>query len=109
MQRVATIWRSPTATCPARPSRSGSTSSRASTYASSGARAVDEVSLFAAIDEMREIERQAQTLTRTARRNRTRRQAQHDATATVEHRTALAPASPAAPGPVRPFDDIELW
>jgi len=71
--------------------------------------AVDEVSLFAAIDEMREIERQAQTLTRTARRNRTRRTTPHDAAATVEQRTARAPASPVGSGPVRPFDDIEPW
>ncbi len=70
--------------------------------------AVDEVSLFAAIDEMREIERQAQTLTRTARRNRTRRPAQH-AAAPGEHRTARAPASPVALVPVRPFEDIEPW
>ncbi|WP_027159829.1 Mu transposase C-terminal domain-containing protein [Methylobacter luteus] len=69
--------------------------------------AADEASLFAAIDEMRDIERKAKALTRTARRNRTRRQ------------IALKPESAATPaerststvdvGPVRPFDDIELW
>ncbi|WP_227689381.1 Mu transposase C-terminal domain-containing protein [Klebsiella quasipneumoniae] len=35
--------------------------------------AVNEAGLFAAIDDMREIERQAIQLTRSARRNRTRR------------------------------------
>jgi putative transposase len=70
---------------------------------------VDEVSLFTAIDELRTIERQALSLTRSARRNRTRRQAQHDAVAPVERTTPHAPAAPAATGPVRPFDDIEQW
>jgi putative transposase len=69
--------------------------------------AIDEASLFAAIDEMREIERKAETLTRTARRNRTRRQMDskpESATAQAE-----TPAPAAAIGPVRPFDDIEPW
>ena len=35
--------------------------------------AINEESLFTAIDEMREIEHHAENLTRTARRNRTRR------------------------------------
>lgn len=69
--------------------------------------AVDEAGLFAAIDEMRTIERQAATLTRTARRNRTRRQ--------VEMKSGPAtpkvapPVSTADARPVRPFDDIEPW
>jgi putative transposase len=69
--------------------------------------AVDEASLFAAIDEMREIERKAETLTRTARRNRTRRQmhSKPDSGSTQ----ADTPASTVDIGPVRPFEDIELW
>jgi putative transposase len=69
--------------------------------------AIDEASLFAAIDEMREIERKAETLTRTARRNRTRRHMDskpESATAQAE-----TPAPAAVIGPVRPFDDIEPW
>ena len=73
---------------------------------------VDETSLFAAIDEMRAIEREAETLTRTARRNRTRRAA--------VPATGPAPSAPwvtatdsatagIGVGPVRPFDDIESW
>ena len=69
--------------------------------------AIDEASLFAAIDEMREIERKAETLTRTARRNRTRRQmhSKPDSGSTQ----ADTPASTVDIGPVRPFEDIELW
>lgn len=69
--------------------------------------AVDEASLFAAIDEMREIERKAETLTRTARRNRARRQmhSKPDSGSTQ----ADTPASTVDIGPVRPFEDIELW
>ena len=69
--------------------------------------AIDEASLFAAVDEMRKIERKAGTLTRTARRNRTRRHMDskpESATAQAE-----TPAPAAVIGPVRPFDDIEPW
>jgi putative transposase len=69
--------------------------------------AVDEASLFAAIDEMREIERKAETLTRTARRNRTRRQI--DAKPESVSTQAETPTSTVNIGPVRPFDDIEPW
>jgi putative transposase len=69
--------------------------------------AVDEASLFAAIDEMREIERKAETLTRTARRNRTRRKI--DSNPGGEPTQAETPVSTADAGPVRPFDDIEPW
>ncbi|HYA39644.1 MAG TPA: Mu transposase C-terminal domain-containing protein [Candidatus Methylomirabilis sp.] len=76
--------------------------------------AIDEASLFAAIDEMRAIERKAETLTRTARRNRARRQAASTlAPALAAPNVAPTPPEPAASavdlGPVRPFDDIELW
>ncbi|WP_197488432.1 Mu transposase C-terminal domain-containing protein, partial [Methylomonas koyamae] len=69
--------------------------------------AVDEASLFAAIDEMREIERKAETLTRTARRNRTRRQLGSKLereSSQIENTTSTVDI-----GPVRPFDDIEAW
>jgi len=76
--------------------------------------AVDEASLFAAIDEMRAIEHEAETLTRTARRNRTRRQGDSMPARALGAQT-VAPTSPepaasaVAIGPVRPFDDIEPW
>lgn len=69
--------------------------------------AVDEASLFAAIDEMREIERKAETLTRTARRNRTRRQLGSKLereSSQIENATSTVDV-----GPVLPFDDIEAW
>jgi putative transposase len=69
--------------------------------------AIDEASLFAAIDEMREIERKAETLTRTARRNRTRRQM--DSKSESASTQAETPTSTVDIGPVRPFDDIEPW
>ena len=74
--------------------------------------AVDEASLFAAIDEMRVIERAAETLTRTARRNRTRRAAV-PATGPAPSAPWVAATDSATAGigvgPVRPFDDIESW
>lgn len=70
--------------------------------------AIDEASLFAAIDEMREIERKSETLTRTARRNRTRRK-----TDSTEYGEGASPAETSASltyiGPARPFEDIEPW
>jgi putative transposase len=66
---------------------------------------IDENSLFAAIDEMREIERNAETMTRTARRNRTRRQA----VLTSENPPNQKSALPEYPGLVSPFEDIEPW
>jgi putative transposase len=69
--------------------------------------AVDEESLFAAIDEMRDIERKAETLTRTARRNRTRRQSNsksEDSSIQAER-----PSPTVNIGSVLPFDDIEPW
>jgi putative transposase len=64
---------------------------------------VDETSLFAAVDEMRAIEREAARLTRHARRNRTRRPVPPP----VE---ALSASHPDRGGdPPRPFDDVEEW
>ena len=73
---------------------------------------VDEASLFAAIDEMRAIEREAETLTRTARRNRTRRPI-----GPPRDRVPGAPSVAATDSatarigvdPAHPFDDIESW
>jgi putative transposase len=62
---------------------------------------VDEESLFAAIDEMREIERKSETLTRTTRRNRTRRKI--DSTKPDEGVVSETPSVVANTGPVRPF------
>ncbi len=69
--------------------------------------AVDEDSLFAAIDEMREIEREAGVLTRTARRNRTRRKTGSDSAGGTPQAELPIPATDV--GPARPFDDIEPW
>jgi putative transposase len=75
---------------------------------------VDEASLFAAIDEMRAIEREAETLTRTARRNRTRRPVgptpgrAPDAQAAAPTRSEPV-AAMIDIGPVHPFEDIEPW
>ncbi|MFT4060140.1 MAG: Mu transposase C-terminal domain-containing protein [Legionella sp.] len=70
--------------------------------------AVDEARLFSAIDELREIERKSEALTRTARRNRARRK--NDSMKT-EHASipAKRPAEIASIGSVRPFEDIEPW
>ena len=70
--------------------------------------AVDEASLFSAIDEMREIERKSEALTRTARRNRARRK--NDSMKTENASIpAKRPAEIASIGSVRPFEDIEPW
>jgi putative transposase len=69
--------------------------------------AVDEASLFAAIDEMREIERKAEALTRTARRNRTRRPVDSEPESALTQ-TGM-PTSAVDTGTARPFDDIEPW
>jgi putative transposase len=78
--------------------------------------AVDEASLFTAIDELRAMEREAESLTRTARRNRARRQPAMPAASSDQNSVMATPVAPAtAPagvvgiGPVRPFDDIETW
>lgn len=71
---------------------------------------VDEASLFAAIDELRTIEREASALTRTARRNRARCQA--TALPALGPDTGAPPVTSPDPGaidPVPPFDDIESW
>lgn len=70
--------------------------------------AVDEASLFAAIDEMREIERKSEALTRTARRNRARRK-NHSMKTENASIPAKRPAEIASIGSVRPFEDIEPW
>ena len=76
--------------------------------------AIDEASLFAAIDEMRAIEREAETLTRTARRARARRPVDSmPRRAPGTQDGTPTPPEPAASavdlGPVCPFDDIEPW
>lgn len=73
-------------------------------------REVDEVALFAAVEEMRTIERQATHLTRTMRRNRVRRRSRPlprpsepaSAPATADRESALAEIP-------YPFDDLEEW
>lgn len=68
--------------------------------------AVDENSLFAAVEEMRAIEREATRLTRSARRDRTRRRrVQVDS---VPGTIAIVPPEQSEAIP-RPFDDIEQW
>ena len=79
---------------------------------------IDEAALFRAIEEMRAAERDAARLTRSARRDRTRR------AAAPELPAAPPSAEPAPPDPAtteavvtgdgeaelpRPFDDIEQW
>lgn len=70
--------------------------------------AIDEASLFAAIDEMRTIERNAETLTRTARRTRARNQAnsipKHEK---QQEPAATPPTSTFDIELIHPFDDIE--
>ena len=68
--------------------------------------AVDENNLFAAIEEMRAIEREATRLTRSARRDRTRRRrAQVEIVAATISTTSLEQRDVIP----RPFDDIEQW
>lgn len=68
----------------------------------------DETSLFAAIDELCEIERKFEVLTRTARRNRARRK--NDSVNTENASIpAERPAKIVSIGSVRPFEDIEPW
>ncbi len=77
---------------------------------------VDEAGLYAAVEEMRAVEREAARLTRSARRDRARRDAAPGLPA------APPKAAPAATGlantetvlkpearPPQPFDDIEQW
>jgi len=77
---------------------------------------VDEAALYAAVEEMRTMEREAACLTRSARRDRARRGAAPALPA------APPPATPAGAGPasaepapepdaepLQPFDDIEQW
>jgi putative transposase len=78
---------------------------------------VDETALYATVEEMRLAEREAQRLTRSARRDRTRRAKAPGAPA--EPPSVLSPATapvPADPAPdvggaelPQPFDDIEQW
>ena len=78
---------------------------------------VDEAALFAAVAEMRAVEREATRLTRGARRDRTRRAGAPTLPAAPPAGVPTAPHGiepPAAPtaeelGPPRPFDDIEQW
>ncbi len=73
--------------------------------------------LFAAVAEMRAVEREATRLTRGARRDRTRRAGAPTLPAAPLAGAPTAPHGiepPAAPtaeelGPPRPFDDIEQW
>ena len=81
--------------------------------------AVDERAIFAAVEEMREIERSAAATTRNARRNRARRAglrlvASDSSEVPTKRNAGIAaadrpkPREVAASGPVRPFD-IEAW
>lgn len=72
--------------------------------------AVSEASLFAAVEEMRAIEREAARLTRAARRNRSRRPEPH-ADQAVREPTAPGPEEPDCAEALlpQPFDDIEEW
>lgn len=71
--------------------------------------AVTEDSLFAAIEEMRTIEREAARLTRSARRDRTRRVTAPAASVTEEDDMGSDPVPTESDEPPRPFDDIESW
>jgi putative transposase len=77
---------------------------------------VDEAGLYAAVEEMRAVEREAARLTRSARRDRARRDAAPGlpagpptaapaAAGLASTGTALEPEA----GPPQPFDDIEQW
>lgn len=73
---------------------------------------IDEASLFAAVDDMREIEHRAKKLTRSARRHRTRRQ--HHLTAaslstTTNTETPTPTTMPFSAGVITRFADIESW
>jgi putative transposase len=77
---------------------------------------VNETALYAAIEEMRAAEREAERLTRSVRRDRTRRAAAPDAPAAIAASPAMPPpgAAPSATDPgaaelPQPFDDIEQW
>lgn len=68
---------------------------------------IDENSLFAAIEELRKIETEAKTLTRSMRRNRTRRQIGSkisDSAITPAIKVATIPADT-----IKPFENIEEW
>jgi putative transposase len=68
---------------------------------------INEENIFAAIDELRHIEHEAQTLTRTMRRNRARRQIEPTPikrTQPNQQKIAVTPI-----GKVSLFDDIEQW
>jgi putative transposase len=75
-------------------------------FTAAAARRVNEAGLFAAIDDMREIERQAIQLTRSARRNRTRRASLLPEAPRPEPSTPIASMNF---GSVDPFEDIESW
>ena len=77
---------------------------------------VDEAALYAAVEEMRAVEREAARLTRSARRDRARRGAAPELPAAppMAAPAAAVMASPEAEpeleaGPPEPFDDIEQW
>ncbi len=78
---------------------------------------IDEAALFAAVEEMRAAERDAARLTRSARRDRTRRARAPDLPAAPPSAEPVPPsmiAEAAAADDVetelpRPFDDIEQW
>lgn len=80
---------------------------------------IDEAALFGAIEEMRAAEHNATRLTRSVRRERTRRAAAPVLPATPPTAASIFPAPAFAPATVpdndtdtelpRPFDDIEQW
>lgn len=68
---------------------------------------INEESIFAAIEELRHIEHEAKTLTRSMRRNRTRRQANP-----TKPLQSVKPSQKAITMPlekIKRFDDIEVW
>ena len=67
---------------------------------------VNEENLFAAIDELRSIERKAEALTRSMRRNRTRRQSESKSAIPTHtaQKVMIVPTDK-----IKAFDDIEAW
>lgn len=72
---------------------------------------VDEDAIFAAFEEMQEIERTAAKLSKSARRRRSRPESEPQSPSTAEQRRADATNASRAEhdGPPQPFSDIEEW
>ncbi len=67
---------------------------------------INEGKLFAAIEELRSIERKAETLTRSMRRNRAKRKIESTFTTSIQ---ATQKATKVPINKIKPFDDIETW